>query len=149
VGQLSEPFLRDGCRLFSERILRFTDLRVLVVPEEKIAGKGKEKYIRHQEGQRIRQKLAPAAFTVVVDERGTLLSSTTFATYLEKWSNAGLKEIAFVLGGPFGLEEALRKEGDFCLSLSTMTLTHGLARLLLLEQIYRAFTILRGDPYHK
>jgi 23S rRNA (pseudouridine1915-N3)-methyltransferase len=149
VGKLSEPFIQEGCEFFAERVRRYSALDLIVVPEEKIPSRGKKKYIVQQEGQRIRGKIRPGVFTVVVDERGKVLSSEAFARSLETWSSSGLKEVAFILGGPYGLDDSLKEKADFRLSLSSMTLTHGLAKMLLLEQIYRAFTILRGEPYHK
>jgi 23S rRNA (pseudouridine1915-N3)-methyltransferase len=146
VGRVTEPFIREGCALYSERIRRYADLRLIVVPEERIPAKGKREYIIRQEGQRIREKLSPALFTVVLDERGKFLSSEAFALFLEKYRR---KEMAFILGGPYGLDDTLKKAADFCLSLSPMTLVHSMARMFLLEQIYRAFTLLRGEPYHK
>ena len=149
VGKLSEPFIRKGCEFLAERVRKYATLNLIVVPEEKISSKGKKKYIVQQEGQRIREKIRPGVFTAVVDERGKLLSSEAFAHLLETWSSSGLKEVVFILGGPYGLDDSLKEKADFHLSLSPMTLTHGLAKVLLLEQIYRAFTILHGEPYHK
>ena len=149
VGRTSDHFIREGCALYEERIGRYADLGLILVPEERISSRGKIEYILRREGQRIREKLRPDAFTVALDEKGESLSSEAFARSLDKWSNSGLKEIVFILGGPYGLEEALKKETDFSLSLSPMTLAHGMAKMLLGEQIYRAFTLLRGEPYHK
>ncbi len=149
VSKVSEPFVREACAVYAEKIRRYASLNLIVVPEEKIPSQGKKEYILRQEGRRIREKLRPNAMTAAVDEGGKPLSSEAFARSLEKWSNSGLKELAFIVGGPYGLDATLKEEADFCLALSAMTLTHGLARMLLLEQIYRAFTILRGEPYHK
>jgi 23S rRNA (pseudouridine1915-N3)-methyltransferase len=149
VGKLAEPFIQEGCEFFAWRIRRYAGLELIVVPEEKIPSRRKQEYILKQEGQRIRSKIRPGVFTAAVDERGKLLSSEAFAHLLETWSSSGLKEVAFMLGGPYGLDDSLKEKADFRLSLSSMTLTHGLAKMLLLEQIYRAFTILRGEPYHK
>lgn len=149
VGRVSEPFVKEACAAYAERIRRYVDLHLAEVPEERIASRGKKDHIVRQEGRRIREKLRPDVFTVAVDEKGKSLSSIAFACFLEKWGNFGLKEIAFILGGPYGLDKSLKEEADFCLSLSPMTLTHGMAKMLLLEQIYRAFTLLRGTPYHK
>ena len=135
--------------MYEERIRRYADLNLVVVPEERVLYKGKKDYILNREGRRIREKLRPGVFAVALDERGKPLSSEGFARSLEKWSDSGSREIAFLLGGPYGLEEALKEEADFRLSFSPMTLAHGMARMLLLEQIYRAFTLLRGEPYHK
>jgi len=149
VGKVPDPFVKEACAVYAERIRRYTKFDLVVVPEEKISSRGNKKIIINREGRRIREKIPPGVFRVVVDEKGKSLSSEAFARSLEKWGSSGLKEVAFILGGPYGLDEALRQEADFCLCLSPMTLTHSLARVLLLEQIYRAFTILRGEPYHK
>ena len=149
VGRTSDNFIKEGCGVYEERIRRYADLNLVIVPEERVLYKGRKDYILNQEGRRIREKVRREVFGVVLDESGRLLSSEGFACSLEKWSNSGSREIAFLLGGPYGLEEALKEEADFRLSLSPMTLAHGMARLLLLEQIYRAFTLLWGEPYHK
>jgi len=149
VGRTSDNFIKEGCAAYEGRIRRYADLNLVVIPEERVLYKGKKDYILNQEGRRIREKLRPGAFGVALDEGGKSLSSEGFARSLEKWSNSGSREVVFLVGGPYGLEEALKKEADFRLSLSPMTLAHGLARMLLLEQVYRAFTLLRGEPYHK
>lgn len=149
VGRSIDRYLREGCQVYEERIRRYADLNPVPVPEERVPSRGKIGYILRQEGRRIRERLPAGAFSVALDERGKQLSSEAFARSLEKWSLSGSGEIAFILGGPYGLEEAVKKEAGCTLSLSPMTLTHGIARLLLCEQIYRAFTLLRGEPYHK
>jgi len=149
VGRTSDNFIKEGCGAYEGRIRRYADLDLVGVPEERVLYKGKKDYILNQEGRRIREKLRPDAFRVALDEDGKCLPSEAFARSLERWSNWGSREVAFFLGGPYGLEDVLKREADFRLSLSAMTLAHGMARLLLLEQIYRAFTILRGEPYHK
>jgi len=149
VGRTTDSYVREACKVFQERIRRYAYLNIILVPEERVRAKGKKDYILHREGQRVREKLRPGFFTVALDERGTLFSSEAFAHCLEKWSQGGTKEMAFIVGGPYGLEEDLKAEADFRLSLSSLTLAHGMARMLLLEQIYRAFTLLRGEPYPK
>ncbi len=149
VGRAADLYIREGCQVYEERIRRYADLNLVWVAEERVPARGKIAYILQQEGRRIRDKLPPGAFTVALDEKGKLLSSQVFARSLEKWGNSGSREIVFILGGPYGLEESLKREAHFNLSLSPMTLAHGLARMLVLEQIYRAFTLLRGEPYHK
>jgi 23S rRNA (pseudouridine1915-N3)-methyltransferase len=149
VGRAADSYIREGCQVYEERIRRYADLALIWVPEERVPSKGRIPYILQQEGRRIRDKLSPGAFIVALDEKGKLLSSEAFAHSLEKWSGSISKEIVFFLGGPYGLEESLKKEANLSLSLSPMTLAHGMARMLFLEQLYRAFTLLRGEPYHK
>jgi 23S rRNA (pseudouridine1915-N3)-methyltransferase len=149
VGRASDPYIREGCRIYEERIRRVAELRLVPIPEERVAARGRKEYILQQEGRRIREILPPEAFTVALDEKGKLLTSEAFARSLDPWSRSGSREIAFILGGPYGLEESLKEKADFRLSFSTMTVAHGLARMLLMEQVYRAFSLLRGEPYHK
>ena len=148
VGRTSDTFVRDGCAVYEERIRRYADLDLLAVAEERVDA-GKRDYLVKQEGKRIREKLRPGGFAVALDERGKLLSSEAFANSMVEWTLSGSRGISFVLGGPYGLDKELKREADLLLALSPMTLAHGLARIVLLEQVYRAFTLLRGEPYHK
>lgn len=149
VGHISEPFIRQGCQIYEQRIGHYVNFRALIIPEEKIKDEKNKEIILRREGQRIRAKLPKEAFKVMLDEKGKLFTSKELASFLGEFFQAPAKEIFFILGGPLGLAEELKKEGNLVLALSPLTLTHGLARVLLLEQIYRAFTILRGEPYHK
>ena len=149
VGRTADTFIREGCESYEERIRRYADWKSVAIREERVPYKGKRDDLLRQEGRRIREKLRPHAFVVALDEKGRFLSSEAFASSLPKWSNWGSRETVFILGGPYGLEEALKEGADYRLSLSPMTLVHGMARLFLLEQVYRAFTLLRGEPYHK
>ncbi len=149
VGKNAEAFVREACEAYAARIRRYADLNLTVVPEERIAAQGKREFILRQEARRIREKLPDPAFQIALDEGGKRVSSPEFALLLEKWNAAGVRDLTFILGGPYGLEGPLKKGADFLLSLSSLTLTHGMARMILLEQIYRAFTIIRKEPYHK
>ncbi len=149
VGHINEPFIRQGCQIYEQRIGHYANFRSLIIRGEKIKEEKNKEIILRTEGQRIRAKLPKGAFKVTLDEKGKLFTSEGLASLLSKLSQEQKKEIVFLLGGPLGLEDSLKKESDLLLSLSPLTLTHGLARMLLLEQIYRTFTILRSEPYHK
>ncbi len=149
VGKNAEPFVREGCAEYAGRIRRYAELNLAVVPEERLAAAGKIEFILRREGQRIREKIPPAVLRVVLDERGRSFTSEGLSGLFAKWMGSGIRDVAFIVGGPYGVEEALKTEADFRLSLSSLTLTHGMARLILLEQIYRAFTLIRKEPYHK
>lgn len=101
------------------------------------------------EGNRILQKLNQNAFVCLLDVGGKSVSSQDLAVQIEKWQNAGLKEIAFIIGGATGVSAEVAARADFRVSLSFLTLTHEMARVVLLEQLYRAFTIIKGFPYQK
>lgn len=145
VGKLSESYLRTGVDDYASRIQRHLPLTTTELKEEKGGGPG---HLREKEGERLLARVPPSAFTVVLDERGTPLSSEAFAALLERHMVRGTPEIALVLGGPYGLSDAVRARADLLLALSPMTFTHQMARLILLEQVYRALTILRNEPYH-
>jgi 23S rRNA (pseudouridine1915-N3)-methyltransferase len=149
VGKTSEPFLEEGVRYYSKKIQRFSPLEMLIVPEERISAKGRIEWIRKKEESRIRERIPTGSWIVGLDERGKALASRGLAALLERRMEAGCKRAVFIIGGPYGLSEGFRQDVHFLLSLSSMTLTHGMAKLFLLEQIYRAFTLLRGEPYHK
>ena len=149
VGKNAEPFVRDACADYAARIRRYADLVLTVVPEERVAAAGKKDFILREEGRRIRGKIPPAALRIALDERGRNFTSEAFSRLLEEWMTTGVRGAAFLLGGAYGLDEALKEEADVRLSLSPLTLTHGMARMVLLEQLYRAFTLIRKEPYHK
>jgi 23S rRNA (pseudouridine1915-N3)-methyltransferase len=110
-------------------------------------GKGQPHEVMRQEAEAL--SAAAQGVRVVMDERGKLLTSAELAEQLERWMNAGTKQVSFVIGGAAGLEPALRDGADLLLALSPMTLPHEIARVILAEQLYRAMTIIRGEPYHK
>lgn len=104
---------------------------------------------RETEGNRILEKLNQNAFVCLLDVGGKSVTSHDFAAQIEKWQNAGMKEIAFIIGGSTGVSAEVAARADFRVSLSFLTFTHEMARVVLLEQLYRGFTIIKGFPYHK
>ena len=132
---LQEEYLR--------RLSHFVNTEIIEVRDATESG-GKE-----MEGQRILEKLNPMSTVCLLDVGGKSLSSEQLAAELEKWQNRGVKEVNFVIGGADGMSEKVAQKADFRLSLSFMTFTHEMARAILIEQLYRAFTITRGFPYQK
>ena len=148
IGRIGDPWLRQGIEEYAGRIQRYLPLHTLELKEEGGGKKPDPRYIREQEGTRILAKVPPGAFAVVLDERGESFSSEDFSALLGRHMVEGTPESALVIGGAYGLSDAVKKRADLLLSLSSMTLTHLMARLVLLEQIYRGLTILRNEPYH-
>jgi len=149
VGKLSEAFLREGADEYGNRLKRYLPFSCLELKEEKAGGKKADaRAIRDLEGEKILAKIQPDAFVVVLDERGTGLTSEGLADLLGRHMVQGTSELVAVIGGAYGLSDKVRQRGDLLLSLSTMTFTHQMARLFFLEQLYRGFTILRNEPYH-
>lgn len=136
VGKTKEPFVREGMEKYLRRLRPFADVATVEIKETKEkGGRGIE-----EEGERIMKQ---SASYILLDERGRELTSPELASMLE-----GRAEVDFVLGGPYGVSEAVRGRAAETIALSRMTLTHEMARLLLLEQLYRAVTILKGGGYH-
>lgn len=145
VGRMSESYLKEGVEDFTGRIGRYLPLSTVELKEEK---GGDPRRLREREGERLLERIPPQSFVIVLDERGKTFSSEEVSGLLGRHMVQGTGEIVLVLGGPYGLDEAVRERGDLLLSLSPMTFTHQMARLILLEQIYRGLTILRNEPYH-
>lgn len=147
VGKLP-AFLREAVAEYAGRIGRYLPFATIELKEEKGGKKPDPRFIRDREGERILDKLPPEAFVVVLDERGRSLGSEDLAELLDRHMVQGTQDMRLVIGGAFGLGEAVKKRANLLLSLSPLTFTHQLARLILLEQVYRGFSILRNEPYH-
>jgi len=149
VGKLSADWLRTGADDYAGRIRRYLPLAIEELKEDKTGGKKPDsRLIRQREGEALLQRLPAHAFVVALDERGKGMTSEEVAGFLEQHMLAGTAELALVIGGAYGLSDTVRQRAQRVLSLSPMTLTHQMARLLLLEQLYRGLTILRNEPYH-
>jgi 23S rRNA (pseudouridine1915-N3)-methyltransferase len=147
VGRLSIGYLREGAADFEARLRRYAPLRIVELKEEK-GGKNAPVFIRRQEGRRILDRIPQGAFVVALDERGRSMSSEALAGMLERHMLDSTPELTLIIGGAYGLSDEVKQRAELLLSLSDMTLTHQMARLLLLEQLYRGFTIVRNEPYH-
>jgi 23S rRNA (pseudouridine1915-N3)-methyltransferase len=152
VGKIKERFLQDGIAEFEKRLRPYAKLHIVELADEKrpvSATATIETVAIEKEGERISAALPDNSFVVGLDVKGLSWSSEELAGAFRDWEISGKSNIAFVIGGDLGLSPAVLSRCDLRLSLSKMTFTHPMARLLLLEQIYRAFRILRGEPYHK
>lgn len=148
VGRLSQTFLREGAAEYVGRIERYLPFGVIELKEEKGGGKTSSRTISDREGLRILDRVPRGAHLVVLDERGGNLTSEELAGELERHMVQGTSDLVFVIGGAYGVSEAVKRAADRLLSLSAMTFTHQMARLFLLEQLYRGLSILRNEPYH-
>ena len=152
VGKIKEPFLRDGIAGYEKRLRPYADLRITELAEEKrpkASSPATEAAAVQKEGERILTAVPDGALVVALEIAGQGWTSTDLADAFRVWELAGRSPVVFVIGGDLGLSPAVLTRSDLRLSLSRMTFTHPMARLILLEQVYRAFRILRGEPYHK
>ncbi len=147
IGKTNEQFISTGIDKFLKRINHFYPTKIIVLPgikKEKLSEK--EQKIK-EEGQ-ISNAVAAGDIVVLLDEKGKEYTSRAFSVFIEKQMQAGSKNIIFITGGPYGVSKNVKNRASHVLSLSTMTFSHQLVRLLFLEQLYRAFTIIKGLPYH-
>lgn len=152
VGKLKERYLKDGVAEYSKRLSRFCDLRITEVDDEQAPetlSAAQEEQIKKKEADRVLGKVKSGDYLIVLDVAGAKKSSEEFASVLRNCMTGGRSNITFVIGGSVGLDAELVKNADLRLSLSDMTFPHQLTRLILLEQIFRAFKIINGETYHK
>ncbi len=148
VGHLKDPLLREGVENYLKRIKPFVPIKVEEVREFPFRKGMSLKVVLDQEAEAIDERIGAGAYYVVLDERGKQKSTEEFKELFVRWENEGRKEVNFIIGGAYGLSESLIRGAYERLALSKMTFTHEMARLIFLEQVYRAYTILRGIPYH-
>ena len=152
VGKLKEKYLKDGVAEYSKRISRFATVEMVELADEKTpdrASDSENEKILDVEGNRILSKIGDREFVVVLAIEGNTLSSEEFSKQLEQASINGFSTLTFVIGGSLGLSKEVKKRANLSVSFGHLTLPHQLMRLVLTEQIYRAFTIQQGSPYHK
>ena len=152
VGKMKEKFYIDAAAEYVKRLSAYCRLQVVELPEERLPADPSRAQIDaalEKEGAAIRGKLAPGAALVALCVEGEEKSSETLSRLLAGWSAAGTGSLAFVIGGSYGLLPSLKAEARLRLSMSPMTFPHHLARVMLLEQLYRAFKINEGSSYHK
>jgi 23S rRNA (pseudouridine1915-N3)-methyltransferase len=152
VGKLKEKYLKQGIEEYVKRLSGYAKIEIIEVPDEKAPenlSKLEEEQIKQKEGERILAKIPGEAYVIALAIEGKMKSSEQFAADLDKLATYGKSKVAFVIGGSLGLSKQVMKRADEALSFSKMTFPHQLMRLILLEQIYRAFRINRGEPYHK
>jgi 23S rRNA (pseudouridine1915-N3)-methyltransferase len=147
IGKLKERYLREGIDDYKTRLSRFAKIEIVELPEEDI-GQLPESEVKEREAAKIRKHISGSWFTVALDREGDELSSRGLADKIAMLMVGGTSSIAFIIGGPLGLAEEILRTSDMRLSMSKLTYTHQLARLILLEQVYRSFKIIRGEPYH-
>jgi 23S rRNA (pseudouridine1915-N3)-methyltransferase len=148
VGRLTLPYLNEGCTEFADRLKRYTSLKITEIKEYKTGRKLDLQKIIETEGELLARHIPAGTFVIALDQIGKQLGSAQLATLMNEHMVQGVPAWTILIGGPYGLNEALRKKADLVLSLSAMTLTHQMARLLILEQLYRCCTIIRNEPYH-
>ncbi len=148
LGESHESYISKGVEDFTQRIGRYYPVDWQLIPPVKNAASLPENELKKQEGKQVLQALQPADVLVLLDERGKQLSSVELAGFIEQKAVAGTKRLFFLVGGAFGVDDAVAQQAGFTWSLSKLVFPHMLLRLILAEQVYRACTIIRNEKYH-
>ena len=151
VGKIKEKYLTAGIEEFTKRLTPFCKLETVAISEERMPedpSPAEKEQVLGRETERLLAVIPQNSYVIVLDVKGALISSEELAAKFDKLALEGNSNITFVIGGAFGYTDALRKRADEKISFSRMTFTHQMIRLLLIEQIYRAFKISRGEKYH-
>lgn len=152
VGKIKEKYFEQAIAEYAKRLSRYCKLEILQVADEKMpdgASAALEAQIKDREGERILAHVKDGAYVVALAIEGHMLSSEELAEKMGSLTVGGVSHIQFIIGGSLGLSEKVMRRADFALSFSRMTFPHQLMRVVLLEQVYRGFKILAGEPYHK
>jgi 23S rRNA (pseudouridine1915-N3)-methyltransferase len=148
IGKTRESYLASGIDDFHKRLKRYAEVEIRVCKDVRPASKP-DKKIKREEAQALLSNLDKNTFLIALDPGGRELSSEELAERLGNWQDSGRRHISIVLGGALGLDEEVLARADLVISLSRMTFTHEMARLIIMEQLYRAFNIMTGSGYHK
>lgn len=147
VGSIKEKFLKEAINEYLKRLTRFAKVEIVEVDETKIQNKSEEQ-VKKEEGERLLKRIGQDEFVFLLDLKGELTSSEELAQKINDLINKGISPLTFVIGGTLGLSEEVRKRANIKLSISKMTFTHQMCRMIVLEQIYRAFKIINNEEYH-
>ena len=149
LGKIKEKFLKDGIDEFSKRIMPYTPLEIIELNPIEIKDENLTDKILDEEGEKILTQVKPQSYVITLEIGGKQLSSEEFSSKIGELINLGTQELIFVIGSSCGISKNVSARANFKLSMSKMTFLHQFARLILIEQIYRAFKIMRNETYHK
>ena len=148
IGKTDEAYVEDGCQIYEKRIMHYLPYARYEIPSTKINYKYDKNRQLEAEASLLEKNLEPEAFVVLLDEHGKEFTSVGFAQFLQNRMNAGIKNLTFVIGGPYGFHQRIKQIANEIMSLSLLTFPHQLVRLIFVEQLYRALTILNHEPYN-
>lgn len=149
LGKIKEKFLKDGIEEFVKRLVSYVPVEIIELNPIEIKDENLKNKILEAEGEKILSQIKEGAYVITLEINGKQLSSEEFAVKIDEVNNMGINELVFVIGSSCGLSNIVSQRADFKLSFSKMTFLHQFARLILVEQIYRAFKILKNETYHK
>lgn len=148
IGKTDAAYLRSGIEEYEKRLNRYLPYEMKVLPDVKNARNLEEEVQKEKEGKMLLEEIQRTDWVVLLDDKGRQHSSLEFSNYLAQKMLGGIKRLVFVIGGPYGFSPAVYQRTNEKLSLSKMTFSHQMVRLIFVEQLYRGMTILKGEPYH-
>ena len=152
IGKLKEKYLKDAISEYSKRLSRFIQLEIVELPDEKVPEKlsfQEKQIVLKKEADKMLQKIPSNSILILTDVQGKAMTSEMFSKTIEDYAISGKSSFCIVIGGSLGIHDSLKQRADLLLSMSKMTFPHQLARVILLEQLYRAFKIMNNETYHK
>ncbi len=148
IGKPHETYIKDAVGEFTQRISKYAGVEWKIIGPPKNASSMSEEVLKKQEGLIVLQQLSKDDYLVLLDERGKMISSIELAAIIQQRANESTKQLVFLIGGAFGADEAVKQRANFTWSLSKLVFPHMIVRLVLAEQVYRAFSILANEKYH-
>lgn len=148
IGKTDSAELKKLTEVYAKRLQFYVKFEVEIIPDLKKAKNLDENQQKTKEGERILEKVQPSDFLVLLDEKGKEFTSVEFSAFIQKRLNSGMKQLIFVIGGPYGFSQEVYQRANAKIALSQLTFSHQMVRLFFTEQLYRAFTILKNEPYH-
>ncbi|XHR95405.1 23S rRNA (pseudouridine(1915)-N(3))-methyltransferase RlmH [Mucilaginibacter sp. UC70_90] len=148
VGKTEDAYLKEGIDKYVKRLKYYTKLELAEIPELKNTKALSPEQQKAKEAELILKKITPLDFVILMDEKGSEFTSTQFAAYINKKEVTTSANLIFIIGGPYGFDASVYQRANDKISLSRMTFSHQMVRLFFVEQLYRAYTIMKGEPYH-
>ena len=148
VGKTEDKYLIEGIDKYLSRLKHYINFNILIIPDIKNSKNLTEAQQKSKEAEFIAKQINPTDVVILLDEKGKKLSSVSFSDYLNKQMIGSVQHLVFIIGGPYGFDETIYKRANTSISLSDMTFSHQMVRLFFVEQLYRAFSILKNEPYH-
>jgi len=148
VGKTSHSFVKEGMEKYNKRIKKYLSFHTEILPEAKTSKNTSPGQIKHLEAEKIKKKIDPADLVILLDENGKQFTSVDFAHFLEKQFSGSKKQVVFIVGGAYGFSDEIYQMAHHKIALSPMTFSHQIIRVIFMEQLYRALTIIKGEPYH-
>jgi 23S rRNA (pseudouridine1915-N3)-methyltransferase len=148
IGKTNSSELQELIDVYEKRLQHYINIEIEIIPDLKKTKNLSEEQQKNKEGELILKKLSPTDNLILFDEKGKQFTSVEFSQYLQKKMNSGIKQLVFLIGGPYGFSNEVYAKASGKISLSKMTFSHQMVRLFITEQVYRAFTILKNEPYH-